>query len=115
MTSYTDLLLKTKSEQHGAFTWEPATDNEHSPVAGLLTITGKRCHCRYRVEEYPADMPGRAFVLVKVDAGSDKSEGHYSCFIGTHGNHICECKGFQRYGACKHCQTLQELISAGQI
>lgn len=115
MSTFTDLLPKTKSEKFGAFTWESATDNAHSPVAGMLTITGKRCHCRYRVEESPADMPGRSFTLVKVDAGSDKSEGHYSCFVGTHGQRLCDCRGFAATGSCKHISSILSLIEAKQL
>lgn len=115
MLTYTDLLPPSKSETHGAFTWTPATDNATSPVAGTLTLTGKRSWCRYHVSESPADMPGRAFVLVKVDAGSDETQGHYNCFMGKHGEQICECRGWAYSGACKHLAAIASLIEAGKL
>jgi hypothetical protein len=114
MAQFIELLPRTKSESHGALTWEPATDNAASPVAGLLTLTGKRCHCRYRLSEFPADA-GRGFCLEKIDAGSDKTEEHYSVLIAPHGNHICECRGHLRYGACKHVAAVLALIENGQL
>ena len=113
MTVYTELLPATKSEKHGALTWEPATDNAFSPGAGLLTITGKRSHCRYRVEEFPADH-GRGFMLFKVDAGSDASEERYSCLVARHGG-LCECRGFAATGRCKHLAALVTLVEAGKL
>ena len=114
MQVYTELLPATKSEKHGALTWEPATDNAMSPVAGVLTLTGKRCHCRYQVEGFPADH-GRGFMLFKLDAGSDKTEERYACLIGPHGRNLCECRGFLATGACKHLAALVTLIEAGQV
>src|SRR5688500_3050856 len=108
MCDFTELLAPTKSEKCGALTCHPASDNEVSPVAGVLTVTGKRCHCSYRVEEFPADF-GRGFVLRKLAAGSDKTEGHYSCLIGASAK-LCECKGFVSTGGCKHVAALVTLI-----
>lgn len=113
MTVYTELLPATKSEKHGALTWEAATDNATSPVAGILTLTGKRNHCRYRVEEFPADH-GRGFMLFKLDAGTDKSEERYACLVGDHAK-LCECRGFAATGSCKHVAALAELCSAGRV
>ncbi len=109
---FTELLEATKSEKHGAFTWT-ATATDNSPAAGLLVITGKKCHCRYRVEEYPADF-GRGFMLFKLDAGSDKTEERYACLIGAT-TKACECRGFTATGKCKHSAALAELVKAGQL
>ena len=114
MQVYTELLEPTKSEKHGALTWEPATDNDFSPVSGVLTITGKRCHCRYRVEEFPADH-GRGFMLFKVDAGTDASEERYASLVGPHGANLCECRGFLATGKCKHVAAIVTLIDAGKL
>jgi hypothetical protein len=114
MPTYTELLAPTKSEKHGALTWEPAADNALSPVAGVLTLTGKRCHCRYRVEEFPADH-GRGFMLFKIDAGTDKTEERYACLVGAHGARSCECRGFSATGACKHLAALVALVGAGKV
>ncbi|AMV25482.1 hypothetical protein VT84_13875 [Gemmata sp. SH-PL17] len=116
MPVYTDLLAPTKSERHGAFTWAPAEDNATSPVAGVLTITGKRSHCRYRVEEHPADEPGRAFVLRKLDVGSDRTEGHYGCFLAAEvGFDVCDCRGFVSTRNCKHLSSLRQLTEAEKL
>ena len=115
MKVYTELLPVTKSEKHGALTWEPAADNATSHVAGVLTLTGKRNHCRYRVSEYPADMPGRAFLLQKIDPGTDTSETHYACFLGTSGAKLCDCKGYASTGGCRHIAALSELVQAKQL
>src|SRR5687767_4194107 len=113
MCKFNELLPETKSEKCGALVWEPATDNAFSPVAGALTITGKRCHCRYQVEEFPADH-GRGFMLFKLDAGSDKTEERYACNVGKFAK-MCECRGFTATGACKHLSALVTLIEAGQL
>ena len=114
MCQFNELLPATKSEKAGALVWEPATDNEMSQLAGVLTITGKRCHCRYAVEEFVSDH-GRAFMLFKLDAGSDRTEERYGCVIGAHGVRMCECKGFYFAGKCKHLEAVATLIEAGQL
>ncbi len=114
MCQFTELLPQTKSEKCGALVWEAATDNDTSQLAGVLTITGKKCHCRYAVEEFVSDH-GRGFVLKKIDTGSDRDEGYYSCLIGPHGTKLCECKGFTSTGGCKHTAALTALIEAGQL
>lgn len=112
--TFTDLLPETKSEKHGAFTWAPAADNDASPVAGVLTITGKRSHAVYEVSEFPAD-EGRGFVLVKKTPGTDATEDHYSVFVGR-GGVSCECRGFASTGGfCKHSRTVESLLNAGKL
>ena len=113
MCKFTELLPTTKSEKHGGLTWEPATDNATSQLAGVLTLTGKRCHCRYAVEEFVSDH-GRGFMLFKLDAGSDRTEERYGCCVGPRSK-MCECRGFIATGACKHLAALATLIEAGQL
>ncbi len=115
MPVYTELLPPTKSERHGALIWEPAAENATSPFAGVLTITGTRAHCRYRVEEFPADEPGRAFLLFKLDEGTDRTEERYGCFVAKNGMHLCECRGFIATRNCKHLASLRELVRAQRI
>ena len=114
MCKFTELLPATKSEKCGALVWEAATDNDASPVAGVLTITGKRCHCSYRVEEFPADH-GRGFMLFKLDAGSDKTEERYAVLVGAHSTTVCECRGWTATGGCKHLKAMVTLVHAGQV
>ncbi len=116
MSQFIDLLPVTKSEKAGALVWEPATDAENATtqLAGVLTLTGKRCHCKYAVEEFVSDH-GRAFMLFKLGAGSDKTEERYGCVVGAHGVQMCECKGFAFSGSCKHLEAVKTLLAAGQL
>lgn len=110
---FIDLLPETKSEKHGGLTWEPAD----VPGTGVLTIQGKKMgYTRYKVAEFPTAWAGRAFTLVKIDAGSDKAAENYCCFISTTGQEKrCDCKGFAYSGGCKHLASLQTLIEQGQL
>jgi hypothetical protein len=116
MCQFTELLPPTKTDPKGQTTmaWEPSTDNEFSPVAGVLTLTGKRCHCRYVVQEFAADI-GRGFMLLKAGKGSDEAEEHYAVLVPRHGRPMCECKGFVRHGHCKHAFALLVLTRAGKL
>lgn len=114
MTTFTELLPKTKSEKHGVLTWEPAADNATRPEAGTLTISGKRSHTQYRVEEFPCDH-GRGFMLFKLTPGTDATEEQYGCFLGSDGTGHCECKGYYSTGACKHLASLLTLAGAGRL
>lgn len=116
MTQFTELLPATRSERAGALVWRAATDAESadSPFAGVLTLTGRRTHCRYAVEEFPADR-GRGFMLFKLDAGSDKTEERYGVCVGPRGTSLCECRGFISQGRCKHIAGLAALIDAGEL
>jgi len=109
MAVFTELLTPTKSEKHGAILWEAKTTDD-SPLAGLLTITGKRCHQTYEVSEFPADFAGRAFTLKKADGS-----GFYSVFIGAGSERICDCRGHAAHGRCKHASALEALVQNGQI
>lgn len=114
MCKFNELLPETKSEKAGALVWESCDDrNGYIPLAGILTLTGKRCHCSYKVEEFPADH-GRGFALFKIEEGSDKSEERYFCLIGKHAKQ-CDCKGFTYAGHCKHTEALSILIAEGKL
>ncbi len=109
---FTELLPETKSEKHGAISWESFTTDD-SPVAGVLTTTGKRYHCRYLVSESPASEPGRSFTLRKSAADGG---GFYSCFVAEQGGvNACDCRGFASTGGCRHLASLQLLIENGQL
>lgn len=114
MGKFNELLPVTKSEKCGALVWEPAADNAACPVAGVLTLTGKQCHCRYRVEEFPADH-GRGFLLFKIDAGSDTAEERYAVLVGPRCVTLCECRGYTATGGCKHLAALVTIIEAGKL
>lgn len=103
MPSFSELLAPTKSEKHGALTFD----------GSVLTITGKRSHCRYAVSEFAAD-GGRGFRLAKLDAGSDATEAGYSVLV-CGGRSQCECKGFVSTGRCRHLAALEVLVANDQI
>jgi hypothetical protein len=110
-----DLTIPTKSEPKGSgVQWTPSAAD--GPSAGVLTIEGKRNRCSYVLCEFPADFAGRAFMLTKLDAGTDKAEERYSCFVARDGkNRLCECKGFHFAGHCRHLEALDALLANGWL
>lgn len=116
MTTYTELLPETKSEKRAAFIWTPATDfdTESSTHAGTLTITTTRSFTVYDVSEFPCDH-GRGFNLKKTAGGTDGTEPFYNCFVGSDDVGLCDCKGFTRYGRCKHLMALADLVRVKRI
>ncbi len=85
---------------------------ETIPGHGVLTIRQKRPpEAGYSVAEFAAD-GGRAFRLEKLDAGSDATEEGYEVFVGDGQSgefSRCCCKGFERFGHCKHVEAAQAL------
>lgn len=71
---------------------------------------------RYAVTEFPHDLAGRAFRLVKCTAGTDPEAGCYDVLLGE-GNQedSCECRGFLRWGHCKHVDSLRAVIAEGAL
>lgn len=71
----------------------------------------------YRLEEIPAP-DGRAFLLHRSEQaiadGGPEAEDRYGVFICRHGqNDLCECRGFARFGYCKHTTAVRGLIQEG--
>jgi hypothetical protein len=85
----------------------PATTYEFArPV---LTIRKGRQADDYAVREFACGMDGRAFRLSK-DTGE-----HYSCMIARNGqDHLCECRGFEATGHCKHLDVMLDLVHSGE-
>jgi hypothetical protein len=100
----------------GALAFAPAdpAENAAAPVAGTLAVTARRVTCTYRVEEFPAD-GGRGFLLVKLTAGSDRAETQYALFCGAGAAPNCECKGFVRWGRCKHAAAVGVCLANGWL
>ncbi len=113
MTTFTELLEPTKSEKHGCLMFMPAIA-DFGMKTGTLMISGSRSYAVYDVEEFPVDH-GRGFMLFKKTPGTDITEDRYACFLGSDDVGRCECKGFTRYGSCKHLQSLFALVQNNQI
>jgi hypothetical protein len=90
-----------------AVSWNAATR--------LLAIGGKKPGA-YRVTEIGVE-GGRGFQLAKVAGGSDAEETGYSCFITTAQFFYssCDCKGFTRFGYCRHVTALKRLLNDGTL
>lgn len=112
--TFSQPLPATRSEPAPALNFLPAGGD--GPLAGTLSIVGKRGTVRYAVAEFPTGWDGRGFVLAKVDGGGDKTEERYSCFVARNGqDRQCECKGFYYAGHCKHLDAVAALIRSGQL
>jgi hypothetical protein len=113
MPVYVEALEPQKSDPHFGILWEPTGSG-----AGTLTIRSKRCDCRYHVAEFPVDagFDGRGFTFAKPDGetGTDGEAGAYSVLVGRRGSR-CECKGFERWGRCKHASAARSLIENGWL
>jgi hypothetical protein len=69
----------------------------------------------YYCEPFASDF-GRAFRLVKFTGtpGTDEGATDYTVCLDGPGSD-CSCKGFARWGRCKHCEGLAALVSAGRL
>lgn len=82
----------------------------------LLTLTVDGEQFRYLLTPLTTDY-GKAYTLTKLD--SDPKDGPTSyavCIDDGPGNaDTCECRGFLRWGHCKHTAGLRALIEAGKL
>lgn len=106
--TFLELLPATKTEPATAIRWDAD--------ARTLAVQGKRSAAVYTVDELECD-GGRGFQLVKVKGGSDKEEAGYACFLSAQGMGFstCECRGWLRWGHCRHLSALSELLKANQL
>lgn len=112
MPAHIEQLPAGASSQTGVIAFVPAEgeENARSPVAGVLVIVLGRVKCTYRVEEFPADL-GRGFQLVKMTGGSDAEEWDYSVYCARGEAPRCECKGYVRWGGCKHARAISVCLA----
>jgi hypothetical protein len=90
-----------------------------TPGHGVLTIRQKRLDTGYSLTEFRAD-GGRGFQLEKLDKGSDADESTYEVFLADpavqdagFAYSSCSCKGFERFGHCKHVDAVQAVADRG--
>ena len=75
---------------------------------GVVTITVGKQAADYFLTELPADF-GRGFRVEKVG-------GEEAYHVSLDGDaRTCECKGFTRWGQCKHADGLAALQAAGRL
>jgi hypothetical protein len=78
----------------------------------VLALTTGKDTVFYRLEALLADA-GRGFRLVKADRGDGPGEEYDVLLDGRDSS--CECKGFLRWGHCKHLESLSALSNSGKV
>jgi hypothetical protein len=71
----------------------------------------------YHVEEFCSPL-GRAFWLHRTEAAVDTCPDQverYGVLISNEQDCLCECKGFEAHGRCKHILSLRALLAGGHI
>jgi hypothetical protein len=86
-----------------------------APAILTLHVAGKETD--YFIRPVPSNF-GEAFELTKLeivdDGPAERGEVYHVLFEDEH-NHTCECKGFLRWGHCKHVDSLKALRERGKI
>lgn len=111
--TFTELLPRREHRAAPAMRWTPA-DEPSGPRVGVLAIDTPRAACVYAVETFPADGAGYGVCLLKLAPGTDATEGHY-CLSVAPGGVACECKGFVRWGHCKHADAVSAALANGWL
>src|SRR3954464_9244967 len=114
--TFTEVLPATKSCPHSAIRFTPG----EFEGTGTVVIDRRRGSAEYVVTEIPCGgaFDGRAFRFVKGagSPGTDPNEDGYAVFVGRNRqDRLCECKGFGRWGGCKHTATALALIENGWL
>ena len=78
---------------------------------GGVTITAGKRTADYLLSRLPSDF-GEAFRLEKFPPQGGEV---YHVLLNDGGAHSCECKGFLRWGRCKHADGLAALKRAGRL
>lgn len=89
---------------------EITVDVESTDATHLVTITSGTKQDHYWVWAIPSDM-GTACTFLKIGT----SERHEVNLDTHHGLHECDCKGFYRYGRCRHTAAAIILHDAGLL
>ena len=115
MPTFTEVLPATKSCDHTSIRWTPEAT---APARGCLIVSTRRDITTYAATEFPAD-GGRAFRLVKLIGGTDRTVGAYSVFIATPGGgeyDTCECKGFLASNShCRHVSAMRAILENAEL
>jgi hypothetical protein len=78
----------------------------------VLWLTLDKLMTAYRLTALPSDF-GRAYRLEKSDQGDGQPECYDVLIDGERSS--CECKGFLRWGHCRHVESLTTLRQLGRV
>jgi len=83
------------------------------PDCGVVEVQAGRDATTYGVVSVPTTWNGRAFHFEKLEGdGTDAAERGYDCFVCTDARESrCDCKGFARWGHCRHLDVAATLIA----
>lgn len=83
--------------------------------------TGKVETNHYTLKEIPST-DGRAFLLIRDEEAvwRERCRGlapttQYGVEIGRNGRDLCECRGFERFGYCKHVDAMRQMVVTGAV
>lgn len=81
-----------------------------SDGAGVCIITMDKRSTYYAFAEIPCEIGGRGFAMHRLGLGT-----LYHLRVGEPVDCECECKGFLRWGYCRHVLGLLALLREGKI
>jgi hypothetical protein len=81
--------------------------------ARVLALTCGKLTTFYRLTALDRGFGEAAFRLEKADAGDGPGEVYDVLLDGARST--CECKGFLRWGHCKHLESIEGLKAAGKL
>jgi hypothetical protein len=96
-------------------------DQGKNGVVRITETTHLRKGPRVKVDDYflskvPSDF-GEAFLIEKIldNSKADQEESRYHVLFQNEQDHTCECKGFTRWGKCRHVSGLLALRAKVKI
>jgi hypothetical protein len=80
---------------------------------GVVRVHVGKQSADYSLREFPSEVGGRAFELVKLGLEADGECYHVR--LTNNGQDSCDCRGFVRHSHCKHRDGLAALVAAGRL
>jgi hypothetical protein len=87
----------------------------NEPDLQVLTLTADGRETNYFLRSIGSDDASHGLRLEKLGAGLDVVEVYHVELFDHAGHHSCECKGFLRWGHCRHVAGLVMLHEAGTL
>lgn len=97
--------MKKPKERSARLVRSPAGDG-----VGVVCLTVPREQAFYTFVEIPCEIGGRGFAMHRTGLGT-----LYHVRVGEAEDCDCDCRGFLRWGYCKHVLGLLALIQAGKL